>query len=106
MTVIKKNPSTTRDDLLKAISKLVDLLKTQSEDDAIDYLNEAAEQLKTAAVNSAESREAVKKIIDAFEGDHELMAYTHQREGDQWSEAEELSQASSRVISLARRMRA
>ncbi|MGE0171466.1 MAG: hypothetical protein AB7T49_01725 [Oligoflexales bacterium] len=105
MSVIKKNPSTTRDDLLKAIAKLVDLLKHQDEDDAIEYLEAAATQLKTAPVNSAGSREAVKKVIDAFEGDHELMAYTMQRETDQWTEAEELSQASSRVISLARRMR-
>lgn len=45
-------------------------------------------------------------IVDAFEGEHELMAYTFQRDNaaGQWTAAEVLSQASARVLSLARRI--
>jgi hypothetical protein len=105
MAVIKKNPSATKDDLLKALDKLIPLLKDQDEDDAAEDLETAAKNLKTAAVGSKEAKAAINTIIDAFEGEHELMAYTMQRESQQWTEAEELSLASSRVLNLARRLR-
>jgi hypothetical protein len=104
MTVIKRNRNTTRDDLLEALTKLCWLLEDQKEHDAVADLREAAEKLRNSKPESSEQRAAIASIIDAFEGDHELMAYTMQREGTQWTEVEELSQASSRVISLARRM--
>lgn len=105
MTVLRRDRKGTSADLVAAIEKLMPLLLAQDEEDAVAALKAVAEQLRTATSSSPEEREAIDKIIDAYEGDHELMAYTHQREGNQWTAAEELSHASSRVLSLARRMR-
>lgn len=102
---IKRKRSATISDLCEALNNLTCLLKGQDEEEAIADLNAAADLLKKSKPESLEMKSAVKKIIDAFEGEHELIAYTLQREGDQWTEAEELSQSSSRVLSLARRLR-
>lgn len=104
MTVIKRDRGTTKLDLITAIEKLCPLLLGQGEEDAVQDLIDAAAKLKKAADPSKEAADAIEKIIDAFEGDHELMAYTLTRDTQEWTEAEELSQASSRVLSLARRM--
>ena len=104
MTVIKRNQANTQSDLIEAIERLCVLLLGQKEDDAVADLRAAADALRGSQNGSKEQRAAIREIIDAFEGDHELIAYTHQRESDQWTEVEELSQASSRVLSLARRM--
>lgn len=106
MTVIKRDKKTSTTDLVEAIKQLNVLLKDQREDDAVEALNKASDKLQSAAAGSKEHKEAVKEIIDAFEGEHELMAYTYQRENStEWSEADELSQVSSRVLSLARRFK-
>ena len=104
MTVIKKDRSDSSKDLIKAVEKLCVLLESQDEREAIKSLKEASEQLKSSQPGSAPFKEGVKKIIEAFEDEHELMAYTFQRGGKEWSEAEELSNASSRVITLAKRL--
>jgi len=104
MTIIKRDRKGTSHDLVQAIERLCWLLEDQKEHDAVRDLREAASDLEKSEAGSAAQKAAVGKIIEAFEGDHELMAYTHQREGTQWTEVEELSLASSRVISLARRM--
>ncbi len=104
MTVIKRDRGTTKLDLISAIEKLCPLLLDQGEEDAVKDLKDAAAKLKKAPDASKEATDAVEKIVDAFEGDHELMAYTLTRDTQEWTEAEELSQASSRVLSLARRM--
>ncbi len=105
MTVIKRSRANTSQDLVAAIERLCPLLENQKEFDAVSDLKAAATILAKAKEGSKEQKGAVDSIIDAFEGDHELMAYTHQRETDQWTEVEELSQQSSRVINLARRLR-
>ena len=104
MTVIKRNRVSTTSDLIAAIEKLCPLLESQKEFDAIKDLREAAERLRTAPEGTAEHKQAIRSIVDAFDGEHELMAYTLQRDTDQWTEVEELSQVSSRVLSLARRL--
>ncbi|MCX6129013.1 MAG: hypothetical protein NTX25_08115 [Proteobacteria bacterium] len=104
MAIIKRNRSTSNNDLIVAIEKLCPLLERQKEFDAVNDLRKAVEQLRSAAENSKAQKEAVSLIVEAFEGEHELMAYTLQRETDQWTEVEELSQISSRVLSLARRL--
>ena len=101
MTIIKRARKETAHSLGEAIEKLCVLLQSQGEDEAIADLQKAKDLL---AAN--EQKQAIDIIIDAFEGEHELMAYTLQRDSQQWTEVEELSQASSRVLSLARRMRA
>lgn len=105
MTVIKRSRQDTSSDLVQAIQELVPYLKDQKEHEAAESLVEAAEALKKAKSGSDAAKQAVAQIIDAFEGDHELISYTYQRDnGGQWTEVEELSQASARVLSLARRM--
>src|SRR5438128_2034373 len=88
MTVIKRNRQDSCADLVAAIDALLPLLKDQKETEAANDLSGAAEILRTAKSGSAEQKQAVEKIVDAFEGDHELMAYTYQREGSagQWTE--------------------
>ncbi len=105
MTVIKRSRANTSQDLVAAIERLCPLLENQKEFDAVSDLKAAANILGKAKEGSKEQKAAVNSIIEAFEGDHELMAYTHQRDTDQWTEVEELSQQSSRVINLARRLR-
>lgn len=100
MTVIKRDRKATASSLIPAIEKLCVLLARQDEHDAIEDLNKAKDLLK-----KNEEKKAIDIIIEAFEGEHELMAYTMQRDSQQWTEVEELSQASSRVITLARRIR-
>lgn len=104
MTVIKRDRNATKSDLLQAIEKLCPLLLDQGEKDAVEDLKNAATELRGAGDGSESANEAIEKIIDAFEGDHELMAYTMTRDTKEWTAAEELSVASSRVLSLARRM--
>ena len=106
MTVIKRSRADSSVDLVAAIEELIPLLKDQRENDAADALKDAAEALRKAKPGTDSHKAAVMAIVDAFEGDHELMAYTIQRgnSGGQWTEVEQLANASSRVISLARRM--
>src|SRR5687767_9677657 len=105
MTVIKRSRDDTSTDLVAAITTLIPFLRDQKENDAADDLEKSAALLKKAKIGTKEHKEAVAAIIDAFEGDHELIAYTFQRENsNQWTEIEELSQVSARVLSLARRM--
>jgi hypothetical protein len=108
MAVIKRDKQTSSGDLVNAIERLIPLLHNQDEEDAAQCLNEAAAALKTASPGVPLHRKAIEQIIEAFEGEHELMAYTFQRQGNdnEWTEADELSQASSRVLTLARRMKA
>ncbi len=108
MAVVKRDKSASTGDLMLAIERLVPLLKNQKEDDAIASLSDAVGLLRDAGPGTNSHKEAIEKIIDAFEGEYELMAYTFQRQGNdnEWTEADELSQASSRVLTLARRMKA
>lgn len=105
MTVIKRSNETTKKDLLTALERFTEMLKDHEEDDAIADLREAASLLKSSSEGSPELRKAASMIIDAFEGDHELIAYTFQRDTEEWTEIEELSQTSARVLSLARRLK-
>lgn len=105
MTVIKRNKQDSAGDLVAAIEKLNHLLEPQGEEEAIAILRQAAGDLKKNPVGSQKQKDAIDSIIDVFEGEQELMAYTMQRNSTEWTEAEELSQASSRVLTLARRMR-
>jgi hypothetical protein len=106
MTVIKRSRNDSTSDLIAAIDTLVPLLRDQKEGEAADALADAASALRDAKPASAEHKEAIAAIVDAFEGDHELIAYTFQREDSagKWTEVEELAHASARVLSLARRI--
>jgi hypothetical protein len=106
MTVIKRDRQTTAGEFIKAIEQFVVLLRTQGEDDAIKALNSAAAQLGTCSPTSKEFRHAISLVIAAFEGDHELSAYTLTRKSvDTWTDADDLSLASAKVLSMAKRLR-
>ncbi len=105
-TVIKRSQKSSSDDLVKAIGEFCALLEGQNEDDAIADLKGAGEVLLTSQPQEPSHREAIRVIIDAFEGDHELAAYTLHKSKDpgSWTVADQLCAASSRVLSLAKRM--
>lgn len=107
MAVVKRDKSASTGDLIRAIDKLIPLLQDQKEDEASATLAAAAKSLGGAAPGTKDHKDAIESIIDAFEGDCELIAYTFQRQGNdtEWTEADQLSQASSRVLTLARRMK-
>lgn len=102
MTVIKRARSTTHKDLIDTLARFLPLLEGQDEGEAVTELQACKDLLATGSAD--EQQGALKRVVDAFDGDLELIAYTFQREGDQWTEVEELSHVSSRVLSLARRL--
>ena len=106
MTVIKRDKNATNADLQAALTKLILLLKDQKEDEAVAVLGESLDELSRSSAGSAGQKHAAETIVEAFHGDLELISYTIQRDSshDAWTEVEELSQASSRVLSLARRI--
>lgn len=104
--VIKRDRKESAADLVSAIDGLTPLLEDQEEDDAVAHLKKVSVILKNAALGSPDFKQAVDDVIDAFEGDLELSAYTHARkESKEWTAAEELTIASCRVLNLARRIR-
>lgn len=106
MTVIKRDRNASGKDLIEAIEKFTELLEGQSEDEAIAALLSASQKLKTEKTGSGEHKSAVKEIIDAFEGDHELSAYILEKvDPTSWTESDQLSVAATRVLNLARRLR-
>ncbi|MBP9708880.1 MAG: hypothetical protein KBD78_14690 [Oligoflexales bacterium] len=104
MTVIKRTAKNSSSDLVTALGTFIEFLRDMGENDAADDLEEAMGSLEEEDVQSADYRQALETIIDAFEGDHELAAYTFHRDTSEWTEKEELAQISSRVLSLAKRL--
>ena len=104
--VIKRDRKESAADLLSAIDTLTPLLEDQEEEDAVAHLKNASVALRKFALGSPDFKKAVEDVIDAFEGDLELSAYTHARkDSKEWTAAEELTIASCRVLNLARRMK-
>lgn len=104
MTVIKRDAKSSSEDLLVAIEKLIPLLKDQGDDDAAEDLADVSVALTKTTSGTSAHKELIARVIDAFEGDHELIAYTLHKSTNDWSEADQLAQASSRVLNLARRI--
>lgn len=102
MSVIKRARSTTLTDLIETLDRFLPLLEGQDEDEAVAELKACKELLESSGPEQQQT--ALGRIVEAFDGDLELIAYTFQRDGDQWTEVEELSHVSSRVLSLARRL--
>ncbi|MCX6118876.1 MAG: hypothetical protein NT027_15170 [Proteobacteria bacterium] len=106
MTIIKRDRKDSALDLVNAIDKLNPLLAEQGEHDAVVDLKKIASNLRKSALGTDLFNASISDLIDAFEGDHELIAYTHQRkDSSEWTPAEELAIASCRVLNLARRMK-
>jgi hypothetical protein len=105
--IIKRDRKDSAADLVAAIDELNPLLAEQGEDDAVTHLKNASATLKKSSIGSEEYKRGVEEVIDAFEGDLELSAYTHARkDSKEWTAAEELTIASCRVLNLARRLKA
>jgi hypothetical protein len=107
MTVIKRDKSDSSKDLITATQSFIELLEGEGEDeDAVADLTSAIELLQKGAPGTKEHKEAVTLIVDAFDGDHELNAYILKKGAStEWTIADQLSEAASRVNSLARRLR-
>lgn len=106
MTVIKRDKSDSSKDLVTATLSFIELLKDEGEDDAVADLSAAIEQLKKSAPGTSQHKEAVSTIFDSFDGDHELNAYILTKSPSaEWTLADQLSEAASRVHNLARRLR-
>ena len=107
MTVIKRGKKDSHKDLINALGEFIDLLESQKEDEAIADLRIAKNEIMAATVGSDGYKKSIAKIIEAFEGEHELMAYTISRKGGEgeWTVADQLCTASSRVLNLATRMK-
>ncbi len=107
MTIIKRGKKDNHKDLINALGEFAELLESQKEDEAIADINKAKEVLMTATADSDNYNKAILSIIDAFEGEHELIAYTHARKGGdgKWTIADQLCTISSRVLNLAQRLK-
>jgi hypothetical protein len=108
MAIIKRGKKDNQKDLINALAEFAELLESQNEDEAIADLLKAKEIIMTSTPESDSFKKAISSIIDAFEGDHELMAYTHARKGGggEWTIADQLCTTSSRVFNLAQRFKA
>lgn len=107
MSVIRKDPRTSASELIVAIEKFIPLLRKQgNEDEAADLLRELAQKMTNQEVDSDAFSESIRAVIDSFEGDCDLKAYTL-KESDRksWSEADEMAVISSRIYALARRFK-
>lgn len=108
MTVIKRSKKASVDELVTSLNRFIFLLEGQKEDDAVADLRIACGDLQKFQIGSVEFKAAITLIIEAYEGDHELSAYTHRREnsdkGD-WTVADELYLASTKVLNIAQRFK-
>ena len=104
MTVIKRDRNSSAKDLVDAAQKFAHLLAEQGEEEASHFLKSSAAKL--IATEGGISRSVVGEVIDAFEGDFELSSFIINKPNpDEWTVADELSQAATRVLNLARRLR-
>ena len=105
-SVLKKTKQTSVNDLLTALDKFMDLLKGQKEFDAVEDLQIVSADLKKYQPDEKEFQSALKNLLEAYDGDHELRAYTLRRKkaDDDWTEAEDLYLASIDVLNLTNRL--
>lgn len=107
MVIVKKRKkSSSIDQLKKTVIQFIELLETQNETEAVADLKTILPCLKEGA-SKEELTKALDLIQDAFEGEHELSAYTHARKGAEgsWTIADELYVASTSVLSLMNSIR-
>lgn len=105
-SVLKKTKQSSVNDLVTALDKFMDLLKGQKEMDAVEDLQVVSADLQKFQPDDQEFQAALKQLLEAYDGDHELRAYTLRRKkaDDDWTEAEELYLASIEVLNLANRL--
>ena len=106
MTVIKRSKKASVEELVNALDRFIFLLEGQKEDEAVSDLRIALGDLQKYQIDSDEFKASVSIVVNSYEGEHELSAYTHRREaadkGD-WTEADDLFLVSTKVLNLAQR---
>ena len=108
MTIRIRKPQNSMQELCSALERFCTQLETQKELAAVAQLREILAQLKNqSVVGGSLQEEAIEAIVEAFEGEHELAAYTLHKNKDPeiWTEADELYLASTEVWNLVRRLR-
>ncbi len=107
MAVIRRDRKSSSLELVKALRRLAPLLAGQGENDAATFMTSAATALEKQEQGSKAFAATIVGVLAAFEGEEfELMAYTLKTSDDRdWSQADELSVASNRVLALARRLK-
>ncbi len=105
-SVLKKTKQTSANDLVNALDKFMTLLEGQKEFDAVRDLKTVRGNLQKFQHDSEEFQSALKDLLETYDGDHELRAYTLRRKkaDDDWTEAEELYLASIEVLNLVNRL--
>jgi hypothetical protein len=105
-SVLKKSKQSSVNDLLAALNKFMDLLEGQQEFDAVRDLKTICAALQKYKPEEEGFQSALKDLAEAYDGDHELRAYTlrRKRADDDWTEAEELYLASIEVLNLMNRL--
>ena len=102
---IKKSSTSHLTELIQAIPEFCTLLEGEKGE------GEAIAELKSICIDlqadEADLQSQLKRLFDAFEGDHELVAYTlYKSKGDgEWTRADHLLNLSSRVLNLANRLK-
>lgn len=106
MTIRIRKPQNSMQELCIGLERFCMLLETQKEVAAVAQLREILAQLTQGVAGSLQDQ-AIEAIVEAFEGEHELAAYTLHKNKDPevWTEADELYLASTGVWNLARRLR-
>lgn len=105
-SVLKKSKHDSVSDLIAALNKFIELLEGQDEFDAVQDLKLISSSLKTNLSDEQKFQQALKDLIETYDGDHELRAYTlrRKRADDDWTEAEQLYLASIEVLNLCNRL--
>ncbi len=104
--MMKKTSSSHLSELVQAIPEFCVLLEGEKgEQEAIAELKSICTELQATDDDKIQSQ--LKRLFDAFEGDHELIAYTlYKSKGDgEWTRADHLLNLSSRVLNLANRLK-
>ena len=105
-SVLKKTKKNSVSDLVTALNKFIHLLEGQKEFDAVKDLRTIGADLQKFQPDSEEFQSAISLLLDAYEGEHELKAYTlrRQKADDDWTEADDLYLASIEVLNLINRL--
>lgn len=102
---IKKTSGNHLSELLQAIPEFCSLLEGEKGE------KEAIAELKSICIDlqatDADIQPQLNRLFEAFDGDHELVAYTlYKSKGDgEWTRADHLLNLSSRVLNLANRLK-
>ena len=108
MTVIKKRSR--KDGINQLVIKtkaFVECLKDQRDYEAAADLEIAVKDLERFDGDSLEAHAAIRLILEAFEGEHELVSYTYapkQSAGGVWDERQELFLLATTVRQLVKHL--